>query len=131
MSELPKTRAHRLFNAAHDAEDIGDLEQARQLFEEAASLDKDSPAPMTCLGIVLLEQGQFQEAIKVSRRVTKRWPTQEAALSTIGQSHMNLGHWRRAEIAFRQSLAIRPEASAWVLLGSILGELGLNFCKIV
>ena len=116
--------AKKLFESAINAEETGQINKALRLYEKAASIEKDSPAPGIRHTHLLYSQHRWQEAIVAARQVIKRWPDQSSAYSLLAQSYMEQAQYLRAERAFRQSLAINPTPWNWVFLGCLLAQLG-------
>ncbi len=123
--KLQKNKSQKLYEAAIQAEDNQQMDEAAQLYHEAIKADKNSPLPQFGFAALLLEQEKYKEAIKVSRLFVKRWPW-PLAYMIIGRSHLDLGQYVKAEQAFQQSLAFKPEPETWFFLGFTLIRLGRN-----
>ena len=73
--------------------------------------------------ILAEEAGDWKEAIRVGRRITKRQPRAHQAYCVIARGYAELGRWKMAERFYRRSLAIKQEPWTWLLLGWALDRL--------
>ena len=117
-------KAQDVFEAAIQAEEGGDSDKALRLYERASLIDPTAPHPRIRLASLLYDVGEWKQAIRVARQLTKRWPRFSSAHIVIARSYGELGRWKIAERFYRQSLAIKQEPWTWLLLGWTLDRLG-------
>ena len=122
--DIENQKAQEIFDAGILAEEAGDAQEALRLYEQASGVDPTAPHPRLRLASLLYDEGQWKDAIRVARQLTKRWPRVHLAYWVIARSYAELGRWMMAERFYRQSLAIKQSPIAWVLLSSILNRLG-------
>lgn len=73
----------------------------------------------------LEKAGQFQAAIDGYKTALTRWPESLVALMGLGNGHYALGELKSAELTFRETVRLHPEAgSAFNNLAQILSEQG-------
>ena len=70
------------------------------------------------------ESGNWNEAIRFARQVTKLQPRSDRAYCVIARCYHELGRWKMAERFYRQSLAIAQYSWTWMLLGWVLDRQG-------
>lgn len=126
MEKAKETKAQAIFEAAIQAEEAGDFNKARRLYEEASLLAPTHPHPRIRLSSLLYEVGKWKEAIRVTRKLIKRWPRIQPAYVVTALSYTRLGRLKMAERFFRQGLAIKEDPKLLVFLGSVLGHLEQN-----
>ena len=95
-------------------------------YEQASLLAPMKPHPRVRLAFLLFEERKYQDAIRVGRQLTKRWPRVQPAYYVIAESYARLGRWTMAERFYRQALAIKQAPELLVLLSSVLRHLGRN-----
>lgn len=76
------------------------------------------------LAIQRFESGNWNEAIRFARQVTKLQPRSDRANCVIARCYHELGRWKMAERFYRQSLAIAQYSWTWMLLGCVLDRQG-------
>ncbi len=123
---METAKAQEVFDAGVQAEKAGDSGKALRLYERASAMDPTAPHPRLRLASLLYDEGEWSEAIHVARQLTKRWPRVHLAYCVIARSYAELGRWMMAERFYRRCLAIKQSPSTWVLLGSVLDQLGRN-----
>jgi tetratricopeptide (TPR) repeat protein len=119
----PIDKAQRLFDAAIQAEDEGNLSKALRLYKKAVEIDKNAAHPVVMIASILRDQNQWKEAIEASRKAIKRQPDSlgvHIAYSIIGDGYYQQGQLLRAEHAYRQALANEQASWVWFLLGDVL-----------
>ena len=119
-------KAREIFEAAIQAEEAGDSDKARPLYEKASLLAPTRPHPRVRLVILLHEEGKWKEAIHIARKLIKRWPRIQLAYLVIADSYTRLGRWNMAERFYRQALAIKEDPNVLLFLGSVLAQLERN-----
>jgi len=119
-------KVNAVFEAAIRAEEAGDFDKARRLYEQASVLAPASPHPRVRLAVLLLETGQWSQAIRFGRQLIKRWPRIPLAYFVIGSSYARLGRLRLAERFYRQALAIEEDSNLLTIHGHVLSELRQN-----
>jgi len=119
-------KANPIFEAAVQAEEAGDSERARCLYEQASRLAPTHPHPRLRLAILLLEERKWNQAIRVARQLIKRWPRIQLAYVVIAHSYARLGRWRLAERFYRQALAIKEDPNVLLFHGVALSQLEQN-----
>ena len=119
-------KAREIFEAAIQAEETGDFDTARRLYEQASLMAPTRPHPRLRLALLLHKEGKWKQAIRVARQLTKRWPRVQPAYVVIAHSYAQLGRWIIAERFSRQALAINEDPNIRVLLAFVLGQLERN-----
>ena len=119
-------KAREIFEAAIQAEEAGDSDKARRLYEKASLLAPTRPHPRLRLAFLLHREGKWKEAIRVARKLIKRWPRIQLAYVVIAASYTRLGRWKIAERFYRQGLAIKEDPNLLLFLGSLLAQLERN-----
>ena len=123
---LKMEKASEIFEAAIRAEETGDFDTARRLYEQASLMAPTRPYPGLRLAFLLLKERKWTEAVRVARQLTKRWPRVQPAYVVIAQSYAQLGRWIIAEQFYRQALAINEDPNIRVLLAFVLVQLERN-----
>ncbi|MEW6207790.1 MAG: tetratricopeptide repeat protein [Acidobacteriota bacterium] len=116
-------KAQALLDAAIEAEEAGQTKKALRLYHRAATIYGNPNIPLFRLASLLYDEGEWQEALKAARQVIKGWPDSDITYSLIGECYIEQGQLRRAERAFRQSLAIKANPGTWVFLSYVLMRL--------
>lgn len=94
--------AYRLIGRVHDAK--GELVEAVTAYHEALSLDSADVWSMNNLGLVLIHQGAFDEALRPLARAVVRSPEVATFQNNLGIALERTGHFRAAEEAYRAAL---------------------------
>jgi tetratricopeptide (TPR) repeat protein len=118
--------AREIFEAAVRAEETGDFDEARRLYEQASLMAPANPQPKLRLAFLLHKERKWKEAIRVARQLTKQSPHLQPAYFVIAHSYAQLGRWIVAEQFYREALAINEDPNLRVLLAFVLGELERN-----
>jgi tetratricopeptide (TPR) repeat protein len=118
-------KAGELYDKANDAEERGDLEEARKLFEQSVKLDPKFCDAMDDLGLMYRRQGKLDEAISWYRKSI-------ALVSKNGTARMNLAAALRMKKDYPESakeysalIKVMPKnAEGYYGLGSVLLDQG-------
>jgi Tfp pilus assembly protein PilF len=94
--------AYRLIGRVHDAK--GELVEAVTAYHEALSLDSTDVWSMNNLGLVLIHQGAFDEALRPLARAVVRSPEVATFQNNLGIALERTGHFRAAADAYRAAL---------------------------
>ena len=101
------------------------LHESLDAFQTAARLDKSDPEAINNIGVVLLEQRQFEAAERFFRKAVSLSPKYAEANFNLGVVLEKLGRFLDSEASYRSSLAIMPDNAAVHLnLGNVLHQLG-------
>lgn len=107
--------------ALADAQEAGgDPSAAAETLQRATRLNPRYWATHNRLGVLLLNQGKFRESIPHFQRVVELTPDNVRGYNNLGAAHQQLGNSAAAIDAFEQSIAIRPNATAFTNLGTTL-----------
>lgn len=99
----------------------GQLEVARELYEEILRTDPRDAEAWCALGVVHGMQERFDEAVRCAERALALRPDYAEAYSNLSAAHEALGRYREAEAAARRALIILPDyADAHYNLGNAL-----------
>jgi hypothetical protein len=79
----------------------GRLQEAIELFEEAAQLDPSWEAPLFNLGLVYKRQRRWKESFEFNHRATEADPANQPAWWNLGIAATALGRWQSARSAWR------------------------------
>jgi Flp pilus assembly protein TadD len=98
----------------------GDHAKARELFEEAAKLDKKQVDPHIELARSFIATSERGLAIKSATKATKLAPESGKAWNTLGRAELLRHNYDGAILAFRQSTELEPSNPwAWNNLGLV------------
>ena len=79
-------KEREIFEAAIRAEETGDFDTARRLYEQASLMAPTRPYPRLRLAMLLHQERKWTEAIRVARQLTKRWSHVQPAYVVIAGS---------------------------------------------
>jgi serine/threonine-protein kinase len=71
------------------------------------------------MGIFYVDQGRYEQAIPMFRRVTELTPDNRWGYSNLGMAYYNLGQLDQAAAMWRRTLQIQPDAIAYSNLGVV------------
>jgi len=98
---------------------VGDLAQARVALEQSLAIDPRHLEALNNYALLLLEQGQPQEAIKMGARAIGIDPEYAEALNTLGTAFHMLGRFPEAVGQYKRALRARPaHRGTWVNLAN-------------
>jgi predicted Zn-dependent protease len=95
--------AYRLIGRAHDAK--GELDQAVTAYHEALVLDSTDVWSMNNLGLVLINQQAFDEALRPLARAVQLSPEVATFQNNLGMALERTGHYTQAADAYRAAVA--------------------------
>jgi serine/threonine protein kinase/tetratricopeptide (TPR) repeat protein len=98
----------------------GNAKEAIQAYERAVEINPRYWASHNRLGVLLLTRGQARESIPHFQKVIDLTPDNIRGYNNLGAAHQQLGDNAKAIRFFEQSLAIRPNATAFTNLGTAL-----------
>ncbi len=103
--------------AVHEA--MGKLDLAESSFQAATKLRPDDWTSLNSLGGFYYRQGRYRDAIPLFVKVTELAPANSQGYTNLGATNAMLGQNDAAADSFKQSIALRPTASAYTNLGTI------------
>ncbi|NCC24322.1 MAG: tetratricopeptide repeat protein [Deltaproteobacteria bacterium] len=86
----------------------GDLEGAREQYEQALSLEPANATALNNLGFVLAQQGQLSEAMQCYERAIALAPERSTAYSNLGNAYALLADYERALQLQREAIKRDP-----------------------
>ncbi|MCI0529371.1 MAG: tetratricopeptide repeat protein, partial [Nitrospira sp.] len=126
LNQIPKNSSHypyALYALGLAYVGIGDTFSAQQAFKKVIDLDLPSSSPeasqmeklieksLVTLGLMLIEQNRYQEAISILGMVSARSPFFDQAVFGIGWSYMKLEEYVKAIVAFKDLTEMFPDSS--------------------
>jgi tetratricopeptide (TPR) repeat protein len=105
-------------------EAMGKFDQAESSFQAAAKLRPDDWTSLNALGGFYYRRGRYQDAIPLFDKVTELAPDNSQGYTNLGATNAMAGQYDAAAESFKQSLALRPTASANTNLGTVYFFLG-------
>jgi tetratricopeptide (TPR) repeat protein len=87
----------------------GALDQAEQLYRDAAGVDPNDPQPWFLLGILYRSRGRLLDAAAHYQEALRRRPDFVEAQNNLGNVLVGLGRWADAVHCYEQVLRQRPE----------------------
>ncbi len=94
-------------------------QEAEKEFREAIVVEPGYWQAYNSLGGFLFERGRAAEAVEAYRRVTELAPGNTTGFNNLGAAFLTMGDLGQAEKAFARSMAIEPDSSAVVNLGTV------------
>ncbi len=124
LVRLNESAAYLRRQAAHLA-GTGEVAGAVQLLEKAIETDVSGSTSHIHLGVMLAQQGKFEEAAEHFRQALKAAPDSVEAKSSLGLALTELGQLEEAQRLYREVLAQHPDhAPTLIYLGDLLGRQG-------
>lgn len=97
------------FEAALDADESGDYERAKQLYEQAIAAHEDTADAWCNLGIIESTQGNVVKAISSFTRALSIDPRHLEAHYNLANVYAEAGNYALAEIHYRLAIDIAPD----------------------
>ncbi len=113
-----------LLNAAAACYAQGRLDDAADLYRQAAAADPKDLRPTYSLALIDIRCGRLQNARQQLRAVTAQDPNLYPAQQNLGAVCQNLNLWQEAADAYRQALRLNPTAETHFSLARALTVLG-------
>src|SRR5208337_4979952 len=76
---------------------------------EAVRLRPDSYDAQSLLGLVLLQEGQDDEAIPALQKAVDLWPGDSRLLGLLGSKYLERHSYQQASVLLRQAVDLQPE----------------------
>lgn len=103
----------------------GDLGRAEQAYRRILAAQPQHPDALHYLGVVGLQTGRFEDAVKLISQAVEQSPDYLDALSNLGNALQALGRFGEAVARYRQALELQPESAAIIAnLGNALMKSG-------
>jgi len=99
-----------LLNAAAACYAQGRLDDAADLYRQAAAADPKDLRPIYSLALIDIRRGRLQDARQQLRVVTAQDPSLYPAQQNLGAVCQNLNLWQEAADAYRRALGLNPSA---------------------
>lgn len=115
---LRERRGYELARQAADASKAGHTDQAIELYHQAVTVWPEIPSAWNNLGLLLMEQNNYMEAVEAFKTAARQDSTDPRPLVNVGVAYDRTGWAEEALDAYLQALERRPlEHDA--LLGAI------------
>jgi serine/threonine protein kinase/Flp pilus assembly protein TadD len=105
-------------------EAMGKLDDAKSSYETAAKLHPGDWTSLNALGGFYYRRGRYQDAIPLFEKITQLAPGNSQGYTNLGATYAMTGQYESAAVNFKQSLDLRPTASAYSNLGTVYFFLG-------
>jgi len=106
---------------------LHDLVGAEQAFNSLLKYDKRNPDALNNLGLVLSEQGRFEQAEDYCKKALKINPNMPGAHNNLGNIYRARGLQNEAEQSYRKAIKQGMQTpEIWCNLGTVLQEQGHN-----
>jgi tetratricopeptide (TPR) repeat protein len=115
-----------LFAQALAAQDSGNADRARALWQQVIIAAPTQAAPHTNLGILYRQRGQIDEAIREYDAAIRLDPRDAWAYHNLGVAHRIRGSWAEAERAYLRAIELRADLVNSHYNLAVLYELFLN-----
>lgn len=103
----------------------GNLDQARQIYQQALDRDPNDANALNLLGLLGWQTGQYAQAAEQLRRAIEIDPSQAAFYANLGEAQRGLGQFDEAIENYRQAIRLQPSAAvAHLHLGSLFEQTG-------
>ncbi len=101
----------------------GQLEQARQLYEQILRHEPRNANALNLLGLLARQQGQFNRAVEYARQAVAIDGSQAAFVANLGESYRALNQLAEATECYRKAVRIQPDAAEpRYYLGTLLAD---------
>ncbi len=103
----------------------GNLDAAEKHFRQVVSRDSSNTNGLNLLGMICVNTGRQDEAVKLISRALKIKPADAQAHGNLGLAYQRMGNLGLAERHFRESIRLDANRPAvWNSLGNVLRETG-------
>lgn len=106
-------------NQGRETGDAGAYAKAEAALRQSLELNPNYESALAYLSTVLFVQHDFQGALELASRVYAFDPRALYALGTIGDAHLELGHYADAETAYRELLERNPSPPVYSRLARL------------
>ncbi len=89
----------------------GDVQEAKQLIEQAYALQPDAPEIMDSLGWVLYKTGDANGAVKYLEQAVQAMPSDASINDHLGDAYLLAGRKNEALFQWQRALSYQPEAT--------------------
>ena len=103
----------------------GDYQEAAKALREARDAGSQDPRVLVQLADSLMELGQVDEAVALLEDGIRRQALPAAAMTTLGQGHLQLGRCEQAMTAFKVVLDLDPKDKA-ACYGAVMASMRLG-----
>lgn len=102
----------------------GHLKLAEHCYRRVLALDPNNADGLNLLGVVALQSGDAEEAVKFLKRAQRRAPKEPTILVNLGAAYRKADRKEEARDAYQEALALRPDlAEAQFNLGRVLFDM--------
>jgi serine/threonine protein kinase/Flp pilus assembly protein TadD len=105
-------------------EAMGKFDDAESRYKAAAQLRPSDWTSLNALGGFYYRRGRYQDAIPLFQNITQLAPGNSQGYTNLGATFAMAGQYESAALNFKQSLNLRPTASAYTNLGTVYFFLG-------
>jgi len=121
---LPSTSSFASLQEAQRLLDAGQYAQAIQAVEKVLQQKKSNPEARFIKGLILVQQGKDQRAIRVFTQLTKDYPRLPEPYNNLAVIYATQGNYDKAREALKAALQTHPSyTTAYVNLGDIYAKL--------
>src|ERR1700675_4982253 len=113
-----------LLNGAAACYAQGRLDEAADLYRQAAAADPQDLRPIYSLALIDIRRGRLEDARQQLRVVTAQNPNLYPAQQNLGAVCKNINLWQEAADAYRHALRLNPTAETHFSLARALTVLG-------
>ena len=124
MSKSKARDVTALLNGAAACYAQGHLNDAADLYRQAAAADPKDLRPIYSLALIDIRRGRLEDARQQLRAVTAQDPNFYPAQQNLGAVCQNLNLWQEAADAYRRALRLNPTAETHFSLARALTVLG-------
>ena len=97
-----------LINEAFRHHGAGDLREADQLYRKVLSIDPKHPAALHFLGVIALQTGHAETAVRLIKQAVSLLPDYADAHSNLGNAQQSLGRFEDAVKSYTKALSLNP-----------------------
>lgn len=118
LEENDRRMYDALVQKAQAYEDLGQLDEAEEIYRQAIEQKKNYWDGYNKLGVFYNRNSRFEEAAEAFRKVTELTPDNTRGYSNLGGAYFALNKQDKAIEAFEQSLSIQSNSRAFSNLGT-------------